>query len=66
MENPENDRIAGSIMSEVFKGAVRDEEGPGIDYSMLKDMPLRALVNFSGGKFDDEKLEELLGKLNMD
>lgn len=32
--------------------------------AMMKDMPLRAAVSFSGGAFNDEKLEEALRELN--
>ena len=32
--------------------------------AMMKDMPLRTAVSFSGGAFNDEKLEEALRELN--
>lgn len=33
--------------------------------SIVKDMPLRSLIMFSGGRFSEEALEEMLKKLNQ-
>lgn len=64
MENPEKAKIAADLLQNVFKVNSDDKEVPGVNLSMFKDMPLRALVNFSAGAFDDEQLEKLLEKLN--
>ncbi|AZK47657.1 hypothetical protein EIM92_17120 [Paenibacillus lentus] len=32
--------------------------------AMMKYMPLRALVNFGGGTFTEEMMEEIIDKLN--
>jgi beta-glucosidase len=33
-------------------------------HAFLEDMPLRGLLSFSGGKFTEEMLEQVLAQLN--
>ncbi|MFC5470060.1 glycoside hydrolase family 3 C-terminal domain-containing protein [Cohnella suwonensis] len=47
-------------------GAMVPEDGEGSEMmaAMMKDMPLRGLVGFSGGALTEEALDEILRKLN--
>ncbi|WP_114352125.1 glycoside hydrolase family 3 C-terminal domain-containing protein [Saliterribacillus persicus] len=42
----------------------KEADAPEMLDAMLSNMPLRAMVNFSMGKFTDEMLEELMAELN--
>lgn len=64
MEDPEKAKVAAGLLQKVFGMGSGDKETSGIDYSMFKDMPLRAMVNFSAGAFNDEQMEELIENLN--
>ncbi len=48
------------LMSAASEGA----EGADMMAAMMKDMPLRAIVNFSGGALSEEKLTEIMDGLN--
>ncbi|WP_139903108.1 beta-glucosidase family protein [Clostridium thermarum] len=67
MSHPAGKVIAADLMKGFFgeQQEVADTEGLGTDMAaMMKDFVLRSIVNFSGGKFSEEMLEELLDKLN--
>ncbi|WP_163192268.1 beta-glucosidase family protein [Clostridium thermarum] len=67
MSHPAGKVIAADLMKGFFgeQQEVDDTEGLGTDMAaMMKDFVLRSIVNFSGGKFSEEMLEELLDKLN--
>nr|WP_285889351.1 glycoside hydrolase family 3 C-terminal domain-containing protein [Neobacillus niacini] len=61
---------AKTLISELTKGsplfAVESNHGEGAEMmeAMLKYMPLRALMNFSGGDITEDKLTELIKELN--
>ncbi|MDX8045625.1 glycoside hydrolase family 3 C-terminal domain-containing protein [Gracilibacillus sp. S3-1-1] len=46
-------------------GAEEEQAGSEMMEAMMQNMPLRAMVTFSGGAFTDEMLEDLIKKLNQ-
>lgn len=65
MSHPQGRIIAKELMKGFLGGEAPADEGLGTDMSeMMKDFVLRSMVNFSGGKFSEEMLEDLLEQLN--
>jgi beta-glucosidase len=65
MLEPKGAEFAKSIIKEMFGGQSDNTDTLGIDMAtMMKDFVLRSMVTFSGGKFSEEIMEELLNKLN--
>ncbi|WP_372662328.1 beta-glucosidase [Cohnella sp.] len=69
MGNPQAQSIIKDWISQTPFGAIANEDGEDSDHSdmmnaMMKYMPLRGLVGFSGGSLTDEALDEVLRQLN--
>jgi beta-glucosidase len=65
MVNPEGAKLAEIIVKGIFGDTSGDTEALGTDMAtMMKDFVLRSMVAFSGGKFSEEMMEELLNQLN--
>jgi beta-glucosidase len=67
MANPAVAETFESILRQIFGslGSGENEETMGTDgEAMINDMLLRSLVAFSGGRFDEEHLQQLLDQLN--
>lgn len=64
-----NSRAQALIMDWINKtpfGAMAEQDGEGADMmkAMMKDLPLRGLVGFSGGALTEKAMEDLLLQLN--
>lgn len=66
MEDPKGAAIVHELVKNSPLGAVAsaDKETPEMMEAVIKSLPLRGLVAFSGGAMTDEMMEGLLGLLN--
>ncbi|WP_256762218.1 glycoside hydrolase family 3 protein [Cohnella sp. WQ 127256] len=64
--DPRGEAIIRDWIRQTPFGAMASEEGEGSEMmaAMMKDMPLRGLVGFSGGALTEEDLDEILKQLN--
>jgi beta-glucosidase len=64
MDNPKGMQIISQIMGQ-FISQEDLENGPNMIAAMMKDMPIRAVSNFSSGAFNDDMIDNLLQILNQ-
>ncbi|MBW8348815.1 glycoside hydrolase family 3 C-terminal domain-containing protein [Bacillus sp. IITD106] len=69
MEDPATASIVQQIMAGMAEqgglASAMQEEPNDMMLAMMKYLPLRALVNFSGGRFSEEMMEGLLAQINI-
>lgn len=69
MEDPATAAIVQQIMAGMAEqgglASAMQEEPNDMMLAMMKYLPLRALVNFSGGRFSEEMMEGLLAQINI-
>ncbi|WP_186578926.1 glycoside hydrolase family 3 C-terminal domain-containing protein [Aquibacillus kalidii] len=69
MRDPILSKIANSLMEQFnpfanMQGSEGEGDAPEMMKAMMNNMPLRAIVNFSGGQFSEEMLEGLIAQFN--
>lgn len=69
MEDPIGSQILSQMMEQFVKNSPMgelDQTDPGFFLSLMRYMPLRNLITFSRGTFNEEMLEEVLRQLNAE
>lgn len=64
MNNPKGMEIISQMMGQ-FISQEDLENGSNMLVAMMKDIPIRVVLNFSSGKFNDDMIDNLFQTLNQ-